>query len=357
MDVVDAAALTNDGERMIEGNMWPYWAHLSIYRFALPSAVGRRVLDAGSGAGYGAAYFARHGAAGVLALDAGQNAVEHSRRRYAGDAVTYEVADLNDRLPVGDRVFGLVFSSNVFEHVGNVDGLAAECARVVVEDGVVIVAVPPIGSVEVMTSDIGNHFHVHHLPPGAWHAKLQRFFSEVRCYAHYGLGEFASKEREREEIATPPDRVTIRETDFEFPESEPGSLQNSITAVFVCRGPRSDHGAETLSERTPSVWREGEVAARTIAAERATVAELRRQIAMRQAEPSGSRADIAMPEEIAADATEVELRRRIIALQAELAEMKALSNRLKSRVAAMEKSTSWRVTAPGRAIAGALCRS
>jgi hypothetical protein len=54
--------LTNAGERMIVGNLWGYWAHLSIYRFAVPFAQGKRVLDAGSGSGYGSSYLARHGA-------------------------------------------------------------------------------------------------------------------------------------------------------------------------------------------------------------------------------------------------------------------------------------------------------
>jgi 2-polyprenyl-3-methyl-5-hydroxy-6-metoxy-1,4-benzoquinol methylase len=356
MDFVDPAALTNDGERVIVGNMLAYWAHLSIYHFALPLAVGRSVLDAGSGAGYGAAYLARHGAAGVLALDAGHEAVEHSRRRYAGDAVTYEVADLNERLPVGDRVYGLVFSSNVFEHVGNVDGLAAECARVVADNGAVIVAVPPIISAEVMALDIGNRFHVHHIPPSAWQAKLQRFFSEVRCYAHRGRGEFASKEREWAEIMTPPDRVTIRETDFEFPEIEPSSLQDSITAVFVCRKPRGEQGAETLAERTPAAWREGEMAARAIAAEHAAVNQLREQVAAMRGGSPGASGDAATLEQIVAveRATVTELRRRVVALEAELSEMQTQSPQLAFRVAALESSTSWRITAPMRAIAGAL---
>ncbi len=179
--------LTNAGERMVEGNSWGYWAHLSIYSFALAYTRGQRVLDAGSGAGYGAAYLSRHGAE-VLALDHSRVAVEHSRARYAGDAVTFEVADLGAPLQLGDGVFDLVFSSNVFEHVGNVDGLAAECARVVKPSGVVIVAVPPIVSAAAMAADMQNQFHVHHIPPMAWHAKFSRFFDDVKCYRHVGKG-------------------------------------------------------------------------------------------------------------------------------------------------------------------------
>jgi 2-polyprenyl-3-methyl-5-hydroxy-6-metoxy-1,4-benzoquinol methylase len=117
-------SVTNGGERMIVINLWGYYAHLSIYRFAVPFCAGCRVLDAGSGAGYGAAYLSRHGAA-VLALDAAADAVAYASRKYAGDQVTYETADLNQSLPLGTQTFDVVVSSNVFEHVADVEGLTA----------------------------------------------------------------------------------------------------------------------------------------------------------------------------------------------------------------------------------------
>jgi 2-polyprenyl-3-methyl-5-hydroxy-6-metoxy-1,4-benzoquinol methylase len=281
MSEISEAALTNAGERMTVGNMWGYWAHLSIYRFAIPYAQGKRILDAGSGSGYGAAYLARYGA-DVLALDAGSVAIEHSRQRYAGDAVTFEVADLNSRLPVGDEIFDLVFSSNVFEHIANVDGLAAECTRVIKPGGVVIIAVPPICSAAALAADMDNQFHVNHIPPTAWAAKLSRFFSNVECHAHFGTGEFSSQESHHREIRLTPDKVTIRETDFDFPKMAPEEMMirgTSITAVFVCRGPKAIPDSETVIERTPTSWSEGEVAARKIGEMQAAIVELKAKIA------------------------------------------------------------------------------
>jgi 2-polyprenyl-3-methyl-5-hydroxy-6-metoxy-1,4-benzoquinol methylase len=334
---VSEASLANNGERMIVGNAWGYWAHLSIYHFAIPFAVGKRILDAGSGAGYGAAYLARNGAAGVLALDASADAIMHSRERYAGDAVTFEVADLNTPLPLGSRTFGLVFSSNVFEHVGNVDGLAAECARLIAADGVLIVAVPPITSRESMTSDMGNQFHVHHVPPVAWQAKLSRFFHDVQCHGHFGKGEFAAKERARAEIEAPPDRVIIRETDFEFPATNAEAMDGSITAVFVCRRPRDKFLPAALAERTPAEWRAGEAAASLIAAERARVLEL-------QAQVSFARDEIAS------------VREKFHAATTRASTAEAVAANLSIRVAALESSTSWRLTGPLRAVMRALRR-
>lgn len=324
----------NNGERMIVLNAWLYWAHLSIYRFALPFVAGRHVLEAGAGEGYGAAYLVRHGAASVRALEFSPQAVQHAERKYAGNAVRYEVADLNQPLPLGDRSVDVVFSSNVFEHIGRVDVLAAETARVVAPQGVVIVAVPPVTSAAVLEADMHNQFHVHHIPPSAWEAKLLRFFADVRCHAHRGRGVFASKAREQEEIALPPDRVSIRETDFEFPETTGPALDRdaeTITAIFVCRAPRAVPGPETIAERTPAEWCEGQVAARLIARERAAASEARAAAASLAALPVP-----AMIEPPAAEVPDTAALARAMAVEA--------------RLAAIEASTIWRAAGPLRGL-------
>jgi SAM-dependent methyltransferase len=268
----------NNGERATIGNTWLYYAHLSIYRFAIQFCrPGARVLDAGSGTGYGSAYLADHGAS-VLAYDAGVDAVAFAAERFP--KVTYEVRDLGAPLPLADRGFDLVFSSNVFEHVANVDCLAAECARIVRPDGAVVVAVPPVtwpGSAE---SDIRHYFHVHHIPPAAWHAKLSRFFDSVECFNHHGIGKWRSLDAQNAEHARAPDQVTIREDDFEFPSMavEDHGSNHSITAVFVCRDPRQMALPETLAERMPAGWFTGAIVARIVREEREAADAARAEI-------------------------------------------------------------------------------
>lgn len=263
-------AVGNGGERVTVGNSWLYWAHLSIYSFAVPMCKGgRHVLDAGSGAGYGASYLARHGAS-VVAYEADPDAVAYARDKYAGDGVEYHIADLNNPLPALDRQFDVVFSSNVFEHIPNVDGLGSECARVVKRDGAVIVAVPPVTGPAAAEADIRNHFHVHHIPPSAWFAKLSRYFTEVECYVHHGRGKWRNHELMAAEQSRSANEVTIREADFEFTriEVEQFFVQPSITALFVCRQPRQAALPETLAERTPAEWHIGAIVARILREER-----------------------------------------------------------------------------------------
>jgi len=360
---ISEEALTNAGERMIVGNMWGYWAHLSIYWFALPFVAGRRVLDAGSGAGYGSAYLARHGAQ-VLALDAGALAIEHSRGRYASDPVTFEVADLNAPLPAGDGVFDLVFSSNVFEHVARVDLLAAECARVLKPDGVALIAVPPVCGPESMAADMENQFHVHHIPPSAWEAKLRRFFLEVTLHRHEHAGAFADPAQHEEQMRLPPDRVTIRETDFAFPEMTAAEMERvgSITAVFVCRGRRLPAGEETLAERTPAAWCEGAAAARLIGREPKVVervvayepqiAELTARLAAAQASAAeaGDHVAALRVRIEAAEAEAAASHAKIVEIEDAAARAGAAYHEAVQRVAAIEASTSWRLTRPMRAL-------
>src|SRR3954449_2876769 len=59
-----------------------FQAHLSIYWFFARFVAGRRVLDLGSGTGYGAAHLRRAGAAEVVGVDQDRRAVAYASSRY-----------------------------------------------------------------------------------------------------------------------------------------------------------------------------------------------------------------------------------------------------------------------------------
>jgi SAM-dependent methyltransferase len=201
--------------------------------------------------------------------------------QYRRENLVYEIADLGEPLSLQDASFELVFSSNVFEHVQNIDLLVSECARVMTPDGLTVVAVPPVCSEAAMVTDMQNQFHVHHIPPTAWEAKLLRFFHRVTCHAHMDGPRFPTREDRWKEKSRPPDQVTVRDTDFEFPATTAAEMIQkgvSITAVFVCSGRRTPSGPETLLERTPSEWPEAGNAARILGEVRAKAEALQKEI-------------------------------------------------------------------------------
>src|SRR5205823_2374054 len=82
--------------------------HLKRYEFARPLCVGKRVLDAACGVGYGSFALAES-AAGVVGADIDPEAIAYAREHYARDNVEFAVADLLEP-PFDDASFDVVVS-------------------------------------------------------------------------------------------------------------------------------------------------------------------------------------------------------------------------------------------------------
>src|SRR5580704_6325678 len=96
------------GERVIPGEVDVDLLneHMARYTFATRLARGKRVLDAGCGAGYGSAELARS-ADSVVGVDRAPDAIEFARAHYAEHNLTFEEGSC-EALPYGDATFGLV---------------------------------------------------------------------------------------------------------------------------------------------------------------------------------------------------------------------------------------------------------
>jgi SAM-dependent methyltransferase len=133
--------LTLTGERTLPGiageNYW-FRRHEVAYEWLAPWCTGARVVDAGCGEGYGAAYLARS-ASRVVALDYAPEVAGHIAARYnAVDAVR---ADLQ-RLPVADGAAEVVVHLQTIEHLHDQAGFVRECARVLRPAGTLVVTTP-----------------------------------------------------------------------------------------------------------------------------------------------------------------------------------------------------------------------
>ena len=173
-------------------NVWPeadndlFRAHASIYLFFSGSCDGKRVLDAGCGAGYGAAMLAEAGAAEVLAVDLQPRNVRYARRRYARPRVRYEAADLErlDRLELPDGSFDLVVSSNVLEHLERPERFLEEARRLLAPGGEMLLVMPPITSDGHRRLNEANPFHRSNLTVDGWLALFSKLGWGATLYRH-----------------------------------------------------------------------------------------------------------------------------------------------------------------------------
>lgn len=133
-----------------------YWLrrHEVAYRAAADLCVGRRVLDAGAGEGYGAAGLRAAGARTVVALDYDPAAADHISRAYAIPTVRGNLV----ALPFDPDAFDVVVSLQTVEHLWDQRRFVADCARVLTAGGQLVVSTP-----NRRTFPPGNLFHTREL--------------------------------------------------------------------------------------------------------------------------------------------------------------------------------------------------
>jgi SAM-dependent methyltransferase len=169
------------GERFTPECVREIWyEHWHRYAFASRFAQGKRVLDAACGEGYGSALLSR-AAAGVVGVDVDAASVAHARARYGSlPNLRYEQADAT-ALPFSPSAFDLVVSFETLEHLAAQEQLVAGFARVLAEDGLLLISSP-----DKLTygdqAGFRNEFHVRELYREELLALLEPHFPFVRLY-------------------------------------------------------------------------------------------------------------------------------------------------------------------------------
>ena len=118
------------GERLIPGQVDVDLLneHMARYAFAARLARGKRVLDAGCGAGYGSAELAP-AALSVIGIDVAPEAVEFARANYQLPNLEFELGSCT-ALPHAEGAFDLVVAFEVIEHLENWREFLLEVRRV-----------------------------------------------------------------------------------------------------------------------------------------------------------------------------------------------------------------------------------
>lgn len=166
-EIAAGYAESNPHQQAREEYEWP------AVRDLLPDVAGKRVLDAGCGSGYYAAWMAERGAE-VVGVDASEAMIAEATDRYgdavtdSGGEVTFQQADLRKPLDdFEDEHFDLVVSQLTLEHVEDWSRPNAEFHRLLTPGGRLVVSCdhpfttyfviehedPEIGSAEAVEAD------------------------------------------------------------------------------------------------------------------------------------------------------------------------------------------------------------
>lgn len=140
------------GERVVPDDMHTsvitYQEHLIRYVFALQYCVGKRVLDASCGAGYGSDLLSAV-AEIVVGVDVSDEALRYARARYARPA--FVRMDLESPA-LADDAFDTVVSFETIEHLEDPDRFLGAVRRSLTHGGIFIWSIPRM---------IDNDYHRH----------------------------------------------------------------------------------------------------------------------------------------------------------------------------------------------------
>jgi len=171
------------GERLIPGevDIDLLNEHMARYTFAARLARGKRVLDAGCGAGYGSAALAE-AAESVTGVDIAPEAIDFARAHYQAANLSFEAASVTE-LPFADASFDLVVAFEVIEHLEDWRGFLAQACRVLAPAGQLIVSTPnKLYYTESRGVHGANPFHVHEFEFEEFFAELKSVFPHVSMF-------------------------------------------------------------------------------------------------------------------------------------------------------------------------------
>jgi protein-L-isoaspartate O-methyltransferase len=171
------------GERLIPGEVDVDLLneHLARYAFAARLARGKRVLDAGCGAGYGSAELAE-AADSVVGIDVAPEAIAFATEHYQMANLRFEQASCT-AVPDADGSFELVVAFEVIEHLDDWRGFLAEARRVLAPTGQLVVSTPNrLYYTESRGREGANPFHVHEFDFAEFSSELQAVFPHVSLF-------------------------------------------------------------------------------------------------------------------------------------------------------------------------------
>lgn len=147
------------GERYIpeDASTDTHYEHLHRYAFASGFVKGKKILDLGSGEGYGSFLFS-HIAESVMGIEIDENIVKHATSKYTKNNLQFKVGDARNVPVDGEKLFDVIVCFELLEHIEEHDKLLSEVKRLLKDDGIFIVSTPN----KALYSDVSNSHNPFH---------------------------------------------------------------------------------------------------------------------------------------------------------------------------------------------------
>jgi SAM-dependent methyltransferase len=176
-------------ERVLPGGDPSLFAwHLARYEFAIPFVRGKRVLDVGSGEGYGTARLAEV-ASEVIGVDYSPQIVAHAATTYRRPNLAFRVGDAAALEPTLGPV-DVVTCFEVLEHIEAQDAVLGGIAQLLSPGGVLILSTPNRLVDAPFDRFADNPYHIAVRSPRELRRVVGRHFARLTLYGQTPRGNW-----------------------------------------------------------------------------------------------------------------------------------------------------------------------
>ncbi|MFO1413947.1 MAG: glycosyltransferase [Burkholderiales bacterium] len=250
------------GERYIPGfgGSAIAYEHLARYAFAREQTINKRVLDLGSGEGYGACLLASV-AERVIGIDVSQQAVQEASQKYhTSSNLAFAVAKVS-ALPFPNKTFDVVTAFEIIEHTVDQEEMISEAARVICDNGILLISTPN-KSIYSDAAHYDNPFHARELYFEELSQLLSKHFSVISYFAQKNIvGNLISCIDESTRHAHWLTRIERDHSNgrFQFSTANDSDQMYFIAVCSNKPGPTSDLPGLVLADRSASLLAEAQL--------------------------------------------------------------------------------------------------